>query len=61
LIFEEGGKPEYRCGEKPSNAGKESTINLNLVFLDLKKAFDTVNHDIILWRLYEYGESLMIG
>ena len=40
--------------EKVSNALDTGKIVVG-VFLDLKKAFDTVNHDILLKNIYAYG------
>ena len=40
--------------EKVNNA-LDSGKNLMGVFLDLKKAFDTVDHCILLGKLYKYG------
>jgi len=30
------------------------------VFLELAKAFDTVNHDILIWRLYSSGSQTVV-
>ena len=40
--------------EKVNNAKDSGKISIG-IFLDLRKAFDTVNHCILLNQLYKYG------
>ena len=40
------------CNSSTSIDNNEITIG---IFVDLAKAFDTVNHDILLSKLYHYG------